>query len=336
MPIGHSRRELLAGLSVAGVAGVLGARRSLADEEPPETTTIRIMKEPAICIAPQYVAEEFLHAEGFSDVQYLELTAERTAWPMVAEGTLDLTIGIALEVIREMDAGRPITVLAGVHPGCFELFAHEPVRNIRDLKGRRVAVKDVVGWAPQLLLSVMAAYVGLDPARDIEWVVTPTTSPMEAFAAKSVDALIAGPPEPQELRARGIGHVILNTATDRPWSQYFCCVLAGNTDFVRAHPVATKRALRAILKGADMCAAEPQRAATRLVEAGFTQRYDYAIEALRDVPYGKWREYDPEDTLRFYALRLHELGLITSLPNKLLAEGTDWRFLNELKRELKA
>jgi NitT/TauT family transport system substrate-binding protein len=40
--------------------------------------------------------------------------------------------------------------------------------------------------------------------------------------------------------------------------------------------------------------------------------------------------------MRFYALRLHEAGMIRSSPNQIIAEGTDWRFLNELKRELKA
>ena len=49
----------------------------------------------------------------------------------------------------------------------------------------------------------------------------------------------------------------------------------------------------------------------------------------------KSREYDPADTMRFYALRLHEAGMIKSSPQKLLAQATDWRFLNELKRELK-
>ena len=61
-----------------------------------------------------------------------------------------------------------------------------------------------------------------------------------------------------------------------------------------------------------------------------------ALQTLTDNPYDKWREYDPEDTLRFYALRLHEVGLIKSSPQKIIAEGTDWRFLTELKRELKA
>ena len=130
--------------------------------------------------------------------------------------------------------------------------------------------------------------------------------------------------------------MILKTTFDRPWSQYFCCMIYGNRSFVREHPVATKRAIRAILKTADICAAEPEWAAQRLVEGGFTKRYDYALEALSEVPYGRWREFDPEDTLRFIALRLHEVGMIKSTPNQLIAEGTDWRFVNELKRELKA
>ena len=130
--------------------------------------------------------------------------------------------------------------------------------------------------------------------------------------------------------------MILNSAVDRPWSQYFCCLLAGNTDFIDQHPIATKRVVRAILKATDLCVTEPEQVAQRLVDRGFTQQYDYALQSLTEVPYMSWREYDPEDTMRFYALRLHEAGTITSNPNKIIADGTDWRFLHELKRELKA
>jgi NitT/TauT family transport system substrate-binding protein len=73
-----------------------------------------------------------------------------------------------------------------------------------------------------------------------------------------------------------------------------------------------------------------------LVDGGFTERYDYALQTLSGLPYDKWREYDAEDTIRFYALRLHETGFIKASPQKIIADGTDWRFLNELKRELKA
>jgi NitT/TauT family transport system substrate-binding protein len=122
---------------------------------------------------------------------------------------------------------------------------------------------------------------------------------------------------------------------DRPWSQYFCCMVAGNREFVRRYPIASKRALRAILKAADICSVEPPRAARLLVDKNYAKRYDYALQALKDIPYNRWREYDPEDTLRFYALRLHEAGIIRSTPQKIIADATDWRFLNELKKELK-
>jgi NitT/TauT family transport system substrate-binding protein len=152
---------------------------------------------------------------------------------------------------------------------------------------------------------------------------------------KQVDAYIAAPPFAQELRARKIGHVVVDSSMDRPWSQYFCCVVAGHREFVRKHPVATKRALRAILKGADICGIEPEHAARSLVNQGLTPHYNYALQTMQEIPYGKWREYEPEDTIRFYALRLQEVGMIKSTPQKLIAQGTDWRFLKALKRELK-
>jgi NitT/TauT family transport system substrate-binding protein len=112
--------------------------------------------------------------------------------------------------------------------------------------------------------------------------------------------------------------------------------VAANREFVRKNPVATKRALRAILKTADICALEPERTARFLVDRGYTKNYDYALGTLKEIPYGKWREYDPEDTIRFYALRLNEFGMIKSSPQKVIAQGTDWRFWRELKKELKA
>jgi NitT/TauT family transport system substrate-binding protein len=93
--------------------------------------------------------------------------------------------------------------------------------------------------------------------------------------------------------------------------------------------------LRAILKATDFCVNEPIRVAQTIVDRGFTPRFDYALQALKEIPYARWREYDPEDTVRFYSLRLREAGMIKSSPNKILTDGTDWRFLNELKRELK-
>jgi NitT/TauT family transport system substrate-binding protein len=164
----------------------------------------------------------------------------------------------------------------------------------------------------------MAAQVGLDAGKDVDWVSGsgPAVNPLELFAQGKIDAFLAFPPNPQELRAQHVGHVLISTAADRPWSDYFCCMLFGNREYIRDHPVATKRAMRAILKAADLCAAQPEWVARRLIDRGFAPRYDYALQTLKDVPYDRWREYDPEDTLRYYALRLYELGMIKSTPQK--------------------
>jgi NitT/TauT family transport system substrate-binding protein len=334
MQIVQSRRHFLASASVAAAASVLGARGSLADGGPPEVTTIRLSKIPGICIAPQYVVEGLLRAEGFTEVRYIATEAGRHSERM-AHGELDFSLNFAAPLVLSIDAGDPVTVLTGVHPGCFELFGNERVRSVLDLKGKSVGVQGM--WSiPHIFLAVMATYVGLDPVNDINWVTSPSVKPKELFADGNIDAFLGFPPEPQELRARNVGHLILNSAVDRPWSQYFCCLLSGSADFVHDHPIATKRVTRAILKATDLCVTEPERVAQMLVDGGFTPRYDYALQALNEVPYGAWRDYDPEDTMRFYALRLHEAGMITSTPNKIITEGTDWRFLNELKRELKA
>jgi NitT/TauT family transport system substrate-binding protein len=253
---------------------------------------------------------------------------------MAGRGEIDFGISFAASVVFHLDAGAPVTALTGLHSGCYELLAHEGVRTISDLKGKSVAIQ-TLSSSGHLYVAIMARHVGLDPHKDINWIVAPSGNAMETFAAGEADAFLGFPPEPQELRTRNIGRVILSTTTDKPWSQYFCCILFGNREFVRNHPIATKRAVRAILKGADFCASDPEGAARHLVDDGFAPRYDYALQTLTEVPYDRWRDFDPEDSMRFYALRLHEVGMIRSSPNAILADGTDWRFLNELKRELK-
>ena len=334
MQIVQSRRDFLASASLAAGASVLGGRASLADEAPLETTTISLSYNTAICFAPMDVAEAFLRTEGFSDIRYVRNTGSFTSPQMIASGDVDVGTSFAGSVVYCLDAGLPLTALAGLHVGCYELFARAPIHNVSDLKGRRVGIQ-TLNSSGHLYLSIMATYVGLDPQRDIEWVAPPDGNAMELFVAGDTTRS-RFPTEPQELRARGFDRVILSTITDRPWSQCFCCMIHANRAWVRDHPVATKRFLRAVFKAAEFCKADPQDAARRLVDAGFTAKYDYALQTIRELPYELWHEYDSEDSLRFYALRLHEAGMLRSSPNALLAEGTDWRFVNELKRELKA
>jgi NitT/TauT family transport system substrate-binding protein len=329
----QSRRDFLATLSAAGAAGLTGARSSFADEEPPETTTIRLAYYPNNCLAPLLVAEDLLRAEGFTEIRYVPTPEPFQVPLLVARGDVHFANTFAGTLASHMDKGVPVTALSGVHSGCYELFAHPPIRTISELRGKRIAIQNLSSDG-YYYLAIMAAHVGLDPKRDFDWVMSPDGKPMELFAEGKADAFFAFPPEPQELRARNLGNVIISTVQDKPWSQYLCCMLYSSRDFVRDHPIATKRYLRAVLKAADFCADEPEKAARRLVDAG--SRYEYALQTLTEIQYREWRNYDPADTMRFYSLLLHEAAMIDSSPNEILAAGTDWRFLNELKRELKA
>jgi NitT/TauT family transport system substrate-binding protein len=112
---------------------------------------------------------------------------------------------------------------------------------------------------------------------------------MRLFAEGKIDAFLGFPPEPQELRAKKVGRVLVNTLTDRPWSQYFCCMLVTKREFVRTSPAATKRVLRAVLKATDICAQEPERVARFMMERGLVQNYDSTLLLLKELGYRQWR-----------------------------------------------
>ena len=324
-----NRRRFLSNASALGAASLLGLPRAASAEPPPEVKKIRMIHAPSICLAPQLLAGELLRLEGFSEIEYVELTVNKLS-SEVAKGVADLSMVAAPEVIPVLDAGEPVMLLAGIHSGCYELFGTDRVRKIRDLKGSTVAIS-AAGSPEQTYISSIVAYLGMDPKKDVHWVIGESSADaLRLFIEGKADAFLAFPPQPQELRRRGIGRLIVDTAKDRPWSQYFCCVVVANREFVRNNPVATKRALRAMLKGADICAQDPERAARYLVEKRYEPRYAVALEVVKDLPYRRWRDAEPEDTVRFHALRLYEAGIIKTSPAKLIAQGTDWRFLNEL------
>jgi NitT/TauT family transport system substrate-binding protein len=330
-PMYKSRREFLSAVAAtASAASLLPTLPGMGAEERLETTTVRFGKIQAICFAPQYVAEQLLRDEGFTHVSYVDTTPVALTDDL-GRGVIDFATAVTPQHIAAIDASAPITIVSGVHAGCYELLGHNGIRAIADLKGKTVGTSTAAD-----LIQIMAAYVGLDPKKDVKIVIDVSGKALEQFVEGKLDAYMGLPPEPQLLHSRGFRQPVVRTAVDPPWSQYFCCSLAGNRAFVAKNPVATKRVIRAILKAADLCASEPMRAARFLVDHSFTPNVDYALQTFNENPYGRWREYDPEDTIRFYSLRQHELGIIKKTPQKIIAEGTDWRFFNELKRELKA
>jgi NitT/TauT family transport system substrate-binding protein len=216
----YTRRDFLNRTALVGAASFLQPRGAAA-EPPPETTRLRFGGHVgAICAAPGFLAEELLAAEGFTDIQYVRVRTVPEITQVMAAGQTDLGMQTILPTVMRLDAGDPLVLLSGVHAGCYELFGTDQVRSIHDLKGKRVAVA-AMGGGDHAYIAIMAAYVGLDANKDIEWVTHPPAESKRLLAEGKIDAYMAFPPDTQELRRKRIGRVVVATATDRPWSQYF-------------------------------------------------------------------------------------------------------------------
>ena len=197
MPIMQSRRRFLTNAVLAGTAGlgVLGAAREAHAEPPPETTRLRLFECPITCIAPHWVARDLLYAEGFTDIQYVTWGTQTQNWPpeVLLSGEVDLSISFIPSDLVQIDAGKPVVILAGVHPGCIELFGSNHVASTRELKGKTVAILQPRS-DDQIFISMFAAYVGVDPEREINWVVKDRLSSIQGLAKGEIDAFMTGPP----------------------------------------------------------------------------------------------------------------------------------------------
>ena len=334
-----NRREFMKKAALTGAAAYLGIGSDYsiaAVEPPPETTTLRIRQWRPACWAPIHVAEPLLYEEGFTDVQYVNAPGPEYA-KLLNDGAVDLSPEfVALSMYQIEKHNPPLKFLAGLHVGCFALVGSKRVNSVLDLKGKTVWAGSVKHNGPHIFFSAIVSYVGLDPRTDINYAWVNKDEAMELFKNGKIDAFMSFPPGPQELMDKNIGHLLVDTNVDKPWSQYFCCMINGHSDFVKNNPIATKRALRAILKANDIVARDPQYSLQVLQKKKIWKKSEtkYILQALKEIPYGKWREYNPEDAIRFYALRLYDVGMLKTPPDEFIARYTDWSFLRSMKGEL--
>ncbi|HEY2831128.1 MAG TPA: ABC transporter substrate-binding protein [Sporichthyaceae bacterium] len=298
-----------------------------------ETTSVRLhASAPVTCVAAQYMAEPFLREQGFTDVQYPPGLAKDLP-ERFRSGDIDIGLGYAAFFLPMIEAGAPLVLLGGVHVGCWEIIATGDIKSLRDFKGKTVSIGGLT-FTDGIFMAMTLASIGLDLHKDVKVVNYPPTEHARLLSSGEVDAVVAFPPLSNDLKAKNIGHVVINSMTDAPWSNYYCCTVAVQRSWMEKNPVATKAALRAILKGADVVAKDPDGTAQSMVAHGYTANEAYARQSLHEMPYGIWRDFEPADSVRFYALRLKEAGLIHSTPEQLIKRGTDFSYLAELKQEL--
>ena len=165
------RRHFMGGIAGAVGGPLLRPVSISAVEVAPETTAVTLAKTPALCTAPQFIAEELLRAEGFTEIRYVETIAPDVP-SAVGAGKVDFSMAYTSQFVAAIDAGEAVTLLGGIMVGCFELFGGDNVRSIGDLKGKTVGVQ-AIGSQPHTLVTLMAAQVGLDPKTDIRFVTDP-------------------------------------------------------------------------------------------------------------------------------------------------------------------
>jgi NitT/TauT family transport system substrate-binding protein len=97
MPITHTRRRFITALALAGAGDVRGPKL-LAGEGRPETTTVRLAKKiPVLCNAPQYIADDLLRAEGFTDIQYVASGPGAALTKKIADEAIDFSMGYCVK-----------------------------------------------------------------------------------------------------------------------------------------------------------------------------------------------------------------------------------------------
>ena len=182
-----TRRRFMSSSVTFAAASLLAFTKTAAAEPPPEITTIRLEDFPAICLVPAFLAEELLYAEGFIRVEYVKGVAN-----VLAESDeFDLTLITAPALVNTQDASSRWLAIAGIHSGCQELFGNDRVRTIRDLKGKSVAIS-AIGSGEHIFVSSVAAYVGINPNKDIDWVVANSSeAALQRFVDGKADAYMA-------------------------------------------------------------------------------------------------------------------------------------------------
>ena len=226
-----------------------------------------------ICLAPRYIAEDLLRAEGFTDIRYVTSRGRALARARSHAARSISTSTSRHRLVSHLDAGVPITVLAGVHAGLLRAVRARADPNHQRPEGQEGRHPRVSARARHLL---RRDHGGACRARSRQGHrlghADPTGNPMELFAERKsrcvsrLSARAAGAARPQD-RSRDHQH------GHGPAMVAVFLLHAGRQQGLRPQLIRSRPSavLRAILKAADICAAEPERAAQRLVDGGFTR-----------------------------------------------------------------
>lgn len=241
------------------------------------------------CEAPIFTAYE----KGFFKEEGLDVTLVKCEWAnykdVLALGGFDVTHHLIMYFLKPLEQGLDIKFTGGIHRGCLRVQAptNGKIRSIGDLRGKRIGVPGM-GTPPFIFANRVLGAHGIDPGKEITWLVFPAGELGLALAKGEVDAVADSEPIGSLLLADGKVKNIADQAKDAPYSNEYCCAVLVNGKFLAANPKAAAAATRALLKGAKWVEKNPAAAARLSVEkkylASNPELNTVAIASLRYAP----------------------------------------------------
>ena len=241
------------------------------------------------CEAPIYVAVE----KGFFKEEGLDVALVKCDWAnykdVMALGGYDITHHLVMYFLKPIEQGLDVKFTGGIHRGCLRVQAavNGKVNSVEDLRGKRIGIPGM-GTPPFIFANRVLSAHGIDPSKEITWIVFPAGELGLAVDKGEVDAVADSEPIGTMLVAEGKVKNIADQANDAPYKDEYCCEVIVSGKFLAANPRAAAAATRALLKAAKWVQTNPAAAARLSVEkkylASNPELNGVAISHLNYIP----------------------------------------------------
>jgi NitT/TauT family transport system substrate-binding protein len=241
------------------------------------------------CEAPIFTAVE----KGFFKEENLDVSLVKCEWAnykdVLALGGFDVTHHLVMYFLKPVEQGLDVKFTGGIHHGCLRVqsAAKGNIKTIEDLRGKRIGVPGM-GTPPFIFANRVLGSHGINPSKDITWLVFPAGELGLALDKGEVDAVADSEPIGSLLLQEGKVRNVADQATDKPYTDEYCCAVLANGKFLAKNPKAAAAATRALLKAAKWVQTNPGAAAQLSVEkkylASNVQMNTIAISHLKYVP----------------------------------------------------
>src|SRR5436190_3735330 len=282
-------------------------------DRPANSNKIRVGYVGLTCEAPIFSAVE----KGFFKEEGLEVERVKCDWKnykdVLALGGYDITHHLIMYFLKPLEQGLDVKFTGGIHRGCLRVQAavNGPINSVKDLRGKRIGVPGM-GTPPFIFANRVLGANGIDPSREITWLVFPAGELSLALSKGEVDAIADSEPIGSLLMASGKVRNVAGQATDSPYKDEYCCAVLVNGKFLSKNPKAAGAATRALLRAAKWVQTNPSAAARTSVEkkylASNPELNTVAISHLRYVP----SVSGAEAAVKSAALEMKKAGMLTT------------------------